>query len=113
MPASADHPLQLLSECREISNLPLHIGQMRPRNGIDCRAIPLALIGQIEQSPDFIEGKSKIAGTAAESQRAEMVWGIDPVIAGGRSRWLRQQADAFIIADRFHLRARRAGEIAN
>ena len=67
---------------------------------------------QREQRADFIEGESKLTGTADEGKGARFGWPVDPPAAAGTRRcW--HHVDALVIADRLNMNPRPARQFAD
>lgn len=100
--ARADHPVQLRAQRREIGDLAVDLGQVRPRNAVDRFTRTALVVGQREQFAHRLEAESEVARPADERQPREMIAAIAAIVSGGSCRrW--QQSDLLVITDRFDL----------
>ena len=88
MAALSDDRLQFPTQRAEMGQLPLHLGQMFPRDSVHGFAGLVFLVRQIEQRPDLLDGKAKVAGAARKREAADMRGGIIPVpaVRGGAGK---------------------------
>src|SRR5712691_446040 len=77
---------------------------MRAGHDPHLRARTLALVGQLEECPDLVDGEAERAGTADEGQSLEMVRPVQPITAGA-SRGRGQEPNALVVADRLDIAA--------
>jgi len=66
--ALADHVTQLFGEPLKVADLALDIRQMAAGDGVDLRAIPVALPRESQESPHFLDGEAKVAGPFDEGE---------------------------------------------
>lgn len=72
MPALSDEGFQFAAKSSHVGEFPLHLRQALPGDHVHGLARPLLLVGKIEQCPDLLDGKPKIAGAPREGQTAGM-----------------------------------------
>ena len=63
-----------------------------------------ALVGQLEEGPDLVDGETERARPADEAQSLEMVRPVQPITAGA-SRGRGQEPNALVVADRLDIAA--------
>jgi hypothetical protein len=97
-----NQPVQFPAQCREVGQLPLHVGKMRASDGVHRATGLLFPVGEIEQHAYLLDGKAKITGAARKGEAACVRGGVVAVIAR-RAGWRGQQADALIITDGFRV----------
>jgi hypothetical protein len=70
--ALSDHRFQFPAQRGQVSQLPLHVRKVFAGDCVNRFAGLLFVVGQIEQRPDFLDGKSEVAGAAGEGEAADM-----------------------------------------
>jgi hypothetical protein len=70
--ALSDHRFQFPAQRGQVGQLPLHVRKVFAGDCVNRFAGLLFVVGQIEQRPDFLDGKSEVAGAAGEGEAADM-----------------------------------------
>jgi len=77
---------------------------MRTGHDPHLGARALALVGQLEEGPDLVDGETERARPADKGQSLEMVRPVQPITAGA-SRGRGQEPNALVVADRLDIAA--------
>ena len=72
MAALSDHRFQFPAQRRQVGQLTLHLCKMLAGNHVHGLARLLFLVGHIEQRPNLLNRKTKVAGAAREGKAAEV-----------------------------------------
>ncbi|MNE79108.1 hypothetical protein D3C80_1755680 [compost metagenome] len=107
-----DQFAQGVAQADQLGDLALERGDMFQRQRLHIGTGALAILPQLQQPADFLQGETQVAGALDEGQAMQILLGVAAiavVAAPGRL----QQADAFVVADHLGAEAGLAGGLAD
>ena len=111
-PALSDQARQLAAQGCQVGNLAIHSIKVLPRKCVHLATWTVTVISETEKGADLVETKAKIACTPNEAQSRYLRFAVATVVRG-RARCLREEADLFVISDRFNRRSGRLSQLAD
>lgn len=96
--------LEFLLQRPEPRDLVADVIEMGDRNRVSLVAGHAGVVGQPEEGPDAVDGKTEVAGMLDEGQALDMGAAIAALVAL-RALWLRKKPDLLVVADGLDLHA--------